>query len=283
MSLPGHPPTIALSLLLSLASAVGTLAAQAPPESVTYRHVAGQALRLDLFRPAPAATRPRAILLFHGGGWSTGGPEWTHGPAREFATWGLAAIAVQYRLSVDRTTPLDALDDVCAAFAWVRAHADSLRLTPRLAGYGVSAGGQLVAATSTVGCPNGDPGPEVLLLLSPALDLERDRWFASLLRGRATVAALSPVEHVRATTAPTSIVQGAADVVTPVAGAERYCWALRRHRRSCAIHLYPRLGHLLTRKLGNQESDFDPDPAARADGQRRHREFLGAQGFLPPP
>jgi hypothetical protein len=31
---------------------------------------------------------------------------------------------------------------------------------------------------------------------------------------------------------------------------------------------------LLTRNLANQESDFDPDPVARADGNAKQIEFL---------
>ncbi|MGQ0701642.1 MAG: alpha/beta hydrolase [Gemmatimonadales bacterium] len=197
-----------------------------------------------------------------------------------FSAWGLVAIAVQYRLAAGDLTPLDALDDVCAALGWVRAHAPELGLTERLVGYGVSAGGHLIAATATIGCKSGDPGPGALLLLSPALDLARDRWFASLLKGRANVSSMSPVEHVRPSTPPTSIVQGAADVLTPLAGAERYCARLKQHGQVCDLHVYPGLGHLLTRDLMDQESHFDPDPRARADGMERHRLLLERLGFI---
>ncbi len=255
----------------------------APADSFSYRTVAGRSLQLFRF-PAtagPVGAPANAILLFHGGGWSAGAPEWTFAAAREFASWGLVALPVQYRLATGSVTPLDALQDVCAAFAWVRTHQAQLGVTGRLAGYGVSAGGHLVAATSTVGCLNGDQGPEVLLLLSPALDLARDQWFAKLLLGRGTAQSLSPVEHVRPSTAPTSIVQGAADVLTPLEGARRYCARLTEYRQPCQLHGYPRLGHLLTRNLKDQETVFDPDPVARADGMARHRAFLQQLGFLP--
>ena len=42
----------------------------------------------------------------------------------------------------------------------------------------------------------------------------------------------------------------------------------------CELVVYPGVGHLLTRNLANQEDDFDPDPAARDDGNARQRVFL---------
>lgn len=177
-------------------------------------------------------------------------------------------------------TPIDALEDVCAAFAWARRQAVPLGLAERLAGYGVSAGGQLVTATATVGCANGEAGPEALLLWSPALDLRGDGWFRRLLQNRATAAAYSPVEHVGPDTPPTSIVQGSEDTLTPLAGASRYCDRLRELGRLCELNVYPAVGHLLTRNLANQESGFDPDPAARADGIQRQGAFLQRLGFI---
>jgi acetyl esterase/lipase len=220
-------------------------------------------------------------VLLHGGGWSAGAPSWTFDAARRFSSWGLVAIAAQYRLSSGDVTPLDALEDVCAALGWVRAHRRELRLTERLAGYGVSAGGHLITATSTMGCSTGEPGPDALLLLSPALDVARDQWFAHLLKGRGTASSMSPIEHVRRSTPPTSIVQGAADALTPRSGADRYCALLRQHGQTCDLNVYPGLGHLLTRNLKDQETTFDPDPKARADGMERHRRFLQQLGFLP--
>ena len=280
--------TLVMLCLAPVAGAHRGLAQSGPmalPDSMVYHEVGGRTLRLYLFRPSQSgvAAPLNVVLLFHGGGWSAGAPDWTYAAARQFAGWGLAAIPVQYRLTGGDLTPLDALDDVCTALAWVRAHAGELGLSRRIAGYGVSAGGHLISATSTVGCRNGAAGPDALLLLSPALDLARDQWFGKLLQGRATAVSQSPLEHVRQTTAPTSIIQGAEDVLTPLSGARRYCERLQQHGRTCDLHVYQGLGHLLTRNLKDQETTFDPDPKARADGLEQHRGFLRRLGFLPAP
>jgi acetyl esterase len=267
---------------------VGTaqVATPDPPRTYTYRETGGQALRAFVFasRKNHAQTRPNAILLFHGGGWSAGAPDWTFEAARRFADAGLVAIAVQYRLSEGTVTPIDALEDVCAAFEWARRQSTDLGISGRVAGYGVSAGGHLLAATVTVGCPSDSraarAGPEALLLWSPALDVSEDRWFLKKLQGRATAAAYSPAGHVRASTPPTSIVHGDKDTLTPLAGARRYCDRLTALGGLCELNIYAGVGHLLTRNLANQESDFDPDPSARADGIAKHLLFLKKLGFV---
>lgn len=258
-----------------------------PSSSHVYREIRGVSLRAYVFEPPVRGTgvRRHAILLFHGGGWSAGEPAWVFPAARRFADLGLVAIAVQYRLSNGDVTPIDALGDACAAFRWTREHTADLGLSGRIAGYGVSAGGHLVAATATVGCAaeagtGMTAGPDALLLWSPALDLVDDRWFAGRLLGRATAADLSPARHVGASTPPTSIVHGERDTLTPLSGVTRYCARLSELGRACDAHVFPGVGHLLTRNLANQESDFDPDPEARAEGMARHQQFLIRLGFV---
>ena len=260
---------------------------QAEPTTYEYRVVEGDTLRLFVFRPGEVSQPPRpGVLLFHGGGWQAGAPEWTFEAARHFAGLGLVAIPVQYRLSGERVTPIDALADVCESFRWVRRNAEDLGIDPeRVAAYGVSAGGHLAASTATVGCPPSvtddvRAAPDLLLLWSPALDLVGDGWFERLLQSRAPPVDYSPAHHVHAGTPPTSIVHGDRDTLTPLAGARRYCDRLIALGIPCDLNVYPGVGHLLTRNLRNQESDFDPDPVARDDGIASHVRFLRAMRFL---
>lgn len=293
-----NPSAFRVSLLLGCALLVASCRSVTPPSAKSvhpeeplgriYREVNGQALHAYVFRPetAPRKGRPAAILLFHGGGWSMGSPEWTFAAARRFASRGMVAIPIQYRLSGGDVTPIDALADVCAAFRWARQHASDLGLdAKRVAGYGVSAGGHLVASTATVGCPSeGTAGvraePDALLLWSPALDMARDGWFERKLQGRAKAIAYSPLEHVRPSTPPTVIVQGAEDTLTPLSGAEGYCKRMTDAGRTCALHVYPGVGHLLTRNLAQQESDYAPDPQAVSDGIAQHLRFLAELGYI---
>jgi acetyl esterase len=274
----------ACALAVNAYPAALTAQAGEPLPSMTrvYREIDGVSLRVHIFLPPGHRhdDSANAILLFHGGGWSAGAPEWTFATARRFADAGLVAAAVEYRLSTGDITPIDALADACAAFSWMRANAAEFGVGDRVAGYGVSAGGHLVAATVTVGCPRNQATADALLLWSPALDVANDRWFATLLQGRSAAVDISPAQHVGAETPPTSIVHGERDALTPLAGVRRYCDALTALARRCDLHVYPGVGHLLTRNLANQESDFDPDPVARANGIDQQHRFLVSLGFI---
>lgn len=254
----------------------------AAPHAHTYRVVDGDSLTAFVFVPAghDRARPVPAILLFHGGGWAWGSPEWVFATAERFAGYGLVAIAVEYRLSQGGTTPVDALDDVCHAFAWTRAQAAALGVAGKVVGYGVSAGGHLVAAAATVGCGASNDLPDALLLWSPALDVANDGWFGKLLPEHATASDYAPLEHIGAATPPTCIVQGAEDTLTPLSGAQAFCARLTQVGGVCELNVYEGVGHLLTRNLANQESDFDPDPEKRADGIEKHRRFLAGLGLI---
>lgn len=279
--MPSRLGSLCLSLLLATLAACGGFPRGGPgsrPTVIPYRVVGGDTLAAHVFAARENSTTPRAaVVLLHGGGWSDGSPEWVYAAAREFAKAGLVAIALEYRLSDSVRTPIQALEDVCAGIVWARAHADSLGFVrERVAGYGVSAGGHLAASTVTVGCPFAalNRGFDALALLSPALDVERDAHFVRLLQGRATAAALSPIAQATTGMPPTIIVQGDRDTLTPLAGAQRFCLNITMTRGQCELRVYSELGHLLTRDLTEQETRFDPDPVARADGLARQIAFI---------
>jgi acetyl esterase/lipase len=73
---------------------------------------------------------------------------------------------------------------------------------------------------------------------------------------------------------PVSIVHGTRDSLTPLSGARRFCDRVLANGGRCELNAYDGVGHLLTRNLVNQESDFDPDPVARADGIAKQEAFI---------
>ena len=274
-------------ILLTLAAATIAVAETAPdPDIVVYREVDGQALSAHVFMPErnDDSTPTAAVLLFHGGGWVVGTPEWTYSEARNFASLGMVAVAVEYRLSGETVTPIDALADARAAFRWIREHADEFGVDPaRVAGYGVSAGGHLAAAAATV--RDAEPAetnsrPDLLLLWSPAVDVAGDGWFCRLIQGHGEASAYAPADQVGLGSPPACIVQGELDTLTPLSGAEKYRRAVIAAGGICEVNVYPGVGHLLTRNLEYQEGDFDPDPEKRADGRLRLESFLRKHGFI---
>ena len=106
-------------------------------------------LRLDVYRPAVWAPddppRP-AVIQVHGGGWIAGSRLEQGIPLlNHMAANGWVGFNVDYRLSPRATLP-DHVVDVKRAIAWVREHADELRIDPRrVCLTGGSAGGHLCA------------------------------------------------------------------------------------------------------------------------------------------
>lgn len=206
----------------------------------------------------------------------------------------MVAIAVDYRLSaggaaplaiITGLTPVDSVEDACAAFAWVRSQAKQLGIDPkRVAGYGVSAGGHLVAAAATLPAIRGgvigrNARPDALVLSSPALNMAKDEYFVSLM-GRDTPALYSPAEFIGRTLPPTLIIQGEEDTIVKANDARAFCSAAKAAGARCELQVYSGVGHLLTRNLKVQYKDFDTDPAFATDASRLENTFLKSLGYI---
>jgi len=248
----------------------------------------GAELKAYVFSGETANARQRrpAIVLFHGGGWTMGEPQWAFSRAEHFAERGMVAVAAQYRLSdQQQVTPIEAMTDARAVIRWMREHADFLSIDPgRIAAYGWSAGAHL--ATSAAMFDEGVSGkhiraaPNALVLVSPAVSLASDAWVQRLLGQRGNAQDISPDEHVRRGLPPTLILQGSDDTVTPLSGVKRFCERLRAAGNACELHVYHGFGHLFTPAGIPDDGMPKPDPAISADASARADRFLKSLGFL---
>lgn len=106
---------VTLSLLATQSAVSYAQNTASGPDIMVYKTVAGTKLTAHVFRPAETNIgRPRpAIVLFHGGGWSIGSPEWVYDAAKRYASFGAVTVATEYRLADKNTliTPIEALED----------------------------------------------------------------------------------------------------------------------------------------------------------------------------
>jgi acetyl esterase/lipase len=211
-------------------------------EDITYATVNGIALRLDVYQPKDAGTKPRpAIILIHGGGWSAFDKSTMQSMGRFLARFGFVAFAVDYRLfdGKDNRWPAQ-LDDVQRAVRWVRANAVKYGVDPdHIGAFGHSAGAQLAALLGMEDTrDNSDAAlakysskvQAVVEQSGPAdfttdHDADGDVFLTSFLGGDyATHAELwreaSPVFHVAKNDAPFLIIHGTQDHDVPIAQSQ---------------------------------------------------------------
>jgi acetyl esterase len=107
--------------------------------------------RLDIYRPARPGPWP-IVFYVHGGGFHILDKDSHWIMALAFARFGYMVVNISYRLAPRHPFPA-AVDDTCAAWAWMVEHAEALGGDlSRVAVAGESAGGNLVAALTLATC-----------------------------------------------------------------------------------------------------------------------------------
>ncbi len=236
-------------------------------------------LKVYVFKPkTPPKNSSPAVVIFHGGGWKMGEASWTFPLAKYFSENGFVGIAVEYRLSDEKSiTPLEAMVDACESISWVRKKAKSLGVqSDKIAAYGWSTGGHLAASAAIFNksVSGSDCSPNALVLESPAVSLLGDRWARKLLLKREDVRNISPDENVRKGLPPTLILQGDLDTVTPLAGAERFHRKMIEMGNRCELKVYKDYGHLFTPMSMPDNGWPKPDPKVSKDASKQSLEFL---------
>lgn len=210
--------------------------------NVPYGSSDGHPLLLDVYRPARAGSSPHAaVVLLHGGGWTSFDRSTMRSMGELLARFGFTAFAIDYRLFHDNQNRWPAqLDDAQRAVRWVRANADKYQVDPKRVGaFGHSAGAQLAALLGMEDTrDNSDAAlarysskvEAVVDVSGPAdfttdHDADGDAFLAAFLGG--TFAKdpdlwreASPVFHVAKNDAPFLIVHGTEDPDVPIHQSE---------------------------------------------------------------
>jgi acetyl esterase/lipase len=232
---------------------------------VPYSCVDPDVRRIDFFLPDPGAANGAGILFVHGGGWSGGGRASWHAVMEHFAGAGYVCASPGYHLVPHWRYPKQ-IEDVRVAMAYFRERAPDFGVDPaRIAGWGSSAGGHLIALLATIR-PEDPLGaaPEVrvretrpcsVVCLCTVTTLEDYPGYGRLrptieaflgpdaANDPAALAAASPLARVRAGDPPFLFVVGDADPTTPVVAHEQ----MRDRLTGCGVRsdlvVLPGVGH----------------------------------------
>lgn len=219
-----------------------SIADQSPDSSYIYKSVDGQDLSLHVFEPkGGTGNLQTAIVLYHGGGWEGGEPDYLFAHCSYFARLGYVAISVEYRLAgVGLNTVFDCVDDARDAFYWVAANAGSLGvLEDRIVVGGESSGGHLAGCVGYIqdprlsGIPVPQPEPAACILVNPIVDLTSISWAMSkpgLSPGDIPAAeSISPIFHVDSDSPPAVLLHGSDDTIVSPQQSKDFAQSLYSH------------------------------------------------------
>jgi acetyl esterase len=176
--------------------------------------------------PKPGEKRP-ALVLIHGGGWTSGDPSVFYPAARYFALRGIPSFSIGYRLvgaGTNDPSVADCLSDCRAAMRYLRSHATEYGIdSEKIAVLGDSAGGHLAACLGTIPDPQDSTGvsssANLMIPCNPIVDMGPDEgntnsWFRVIQKGAAMEKHPTPEAIV-----PTSEQIAVAKSVSPIAFA----------------------------------------------------------------
>ena len=255
---------------LPMSELMGTNAPSAPVSYVT-----NATSRQVIYPFLPQDIRPgekrAAIVLIHGGGWWAGDPSIFFPAARYFASRGIPAFSIGYRLiKADLSSAPgvpESLEDCRAALRYIRAHAEKYGVDPnRIAVMGDSAGGHLSACLGTMIDPKDAStgvrsSADAMILCNPIVDMTYGRWLRAIQRGEALknltatnvpmatpeqqrlAHELSPLFFVSGKTPPTLLMQGLEDTVVSPEQSRQFTAAMKKAGVRCNRVLIPGAHH----------------------------------------
>jgi acetyl esterase/lipase len=263
-------------LFCTLVSAHTTQAATIEVKrDLIYAESAGERLTADVYLPPGDKPCP-AVLVVHGGAWTIGNKGHLGFAARQFADAGFCAVAINYRLAPKHKFPAQ-LEDCRAAVAWMRTNAELYRIDPqRIAGYGYSAGGHLVALLGAGAKLADDQDPPMAdyrlqaivaggapcdFRAMPAEERVLEYWLGGTRKDKPDAYQLaSPAQFVSTHCPPMFFFHGEKDLLVPLLTVKLMSGQLAQVGVTSELFVVQEKGHLLTM--------FDPDAL------RRGIEFL---------
>lgn len=216
---------------------------------------AEQDLYGDWVRPV-GPDRVPAVLMVHGGGWSSRSREDMRASAERFARAGFGVFNISHRFAPKFTYPAQ-LTDLQAAVSWMRQNADPLGLdSDWIAGYGYSSGAHLIALLGVLDQDSphyqADTGLQALVLGGAPTDLRRfqgGKLIPQFLgtdfeNGFPVYAEASPVTHLSPDDPPTFLYHGGMDALVSADYAREFSAAAMQAGVPTELYIAPLHGHV---------------------------------------
>ena len=242
-----------------------------------YKRIGDIQLEAHIFYPDGFRKEDKhpAFLFFHGGGWSTGMPEWGYRDCKRYASRGMVAITFEYRLmEIYGNKIVDCVKDAKSAVYWVRSHAGELGIdTGKIVAAGFSAGAHLAACTAILDDyedPGNDPKisckPNALILGSASYSTEE--WFNA--SSGTDPESISPFHQLKKNLVPTIMFHGKKDEIVPYEKQfVPFIEKMKSLNNKFTYYSFDDLGHFYFR-----------DPKAAEISEKMTEDFLISIGYI---
>ena len=226
---------------------------QISPEKIFYKSTEQTDLNLFIYNPVDfdKSQTYNCIVFFHGGGWNSGDYKQFERQSIYFASRGMVAISVEYRIrNKHGTSPIQAMEDAKSAIRFIRLNAELFSINPnRIAAAGGSAGGHLAAVAGNIDLFDNSSEdltisskPDLLILYNPVLHYGRKwGWIDNPSNA-------SPYENLSEGAPPTIILTGTQDKIVPVELIENYKKRMEAVGSRCDVIFYEGAEHAFFNK-----------------------------------
>tara|TARA_B100000925_G_scaffold214555_1_gene163870 strand:- start:350 stop:1177 length:828 start_codon:yes stop_codon:yes gene_type:complete len=241
------------SLAILFLLLVNSAFSQIFPEKIFYKSTEQTDLNLFIYNPVDfdKSQTYNCIVFFHGGGWNSGDYKQFERQSIYFASRGMVAISVEYRIrNKHGTSPIQAMEDAKSAIRFIRLNAELFSINPnRIAAAGGSAGGHLAAVAGNIDLFDNSSEdltisskPDLLILYNPVLHYGRKwGWIDN-------PSSASPYENLSEGAPPTIILTGTKDKIVPVELIENYKKRMEAVGSRCDVIFYEGAEHAFFNK-----------------------------------
>ncbi|NMH86868.1 alpha/beta hydrolase [Flavivirga algicola] len=225
--------------------------------NLTYSTVDRYSQKLDLFMPLNTSGESVPCVIFiHGGGLAVHKRAWMEGHAQYFASNGVAAATIDYRMLNAVDNAVDCVRDTKAAVRWVRANAKRYGINPdQIGASGGSAGAMLsviLATTNSEKVFEGYGGNQSFSskiqaaagFATPALTGVRYSWPWTKGEKPDWYDQISPYRFISPDDAPVLLLHGDNDKLVSPLDAKDLCDRFTENNVSCELEFLENKGHV---------------------------------------
>lgn len=211
----------------------------------SYTYKTGESLELSAhcFFPEdhnPAELKP-AIIFFHGGLWDISIITQFVTHCMHFASRGMVAITVEYRVSSKHnTTPEDSLSDAQTAMLWAKQNHQVLGIDPdKIILAGAAAGANMALSMAMIPevmvIENYSARPMAVIGLSAIVDTTKKGNEFERFADPAVAVKNSPSKNIKKRLVPSLFIHGQADTVIPHSHLEKFVKAMKGKKNNCEL------------------------------------------------